>query len=206
MPTPLKKFNGDSMAKSLPAVTVLVALGLGLLAYTTLLAPKIARLRAGGEFDLTSHQARLEEEKAYAATAATAVASYGAVNPENRARVENIATSSPDAPGLYVQVDRIAVANGFQLATIDAVPDPKTVVSGERRVVRITINVKGGDYAQFKGFLADLERSERIIDVRSVIFTPASGSYSVLAHAYFVDPFAIPEPVAGAVPVVPFTP
>ncbi|HSD12177.1 MAG TPA: hypothetical protein VLC10_01345, partial [Patescibacteria group bacterium] len=77
--------------------------------------------------------------------------------------------------------------NNLVLVSIDAIPDEKTVTPAGRRPVRVTLNIAGGTYQQFKLFLADLERSERIFDVQSVVFTPTGTNFGVVLRAYQLD-------------------
>ncbi len=59
----------------------------------------------------------------------------------------------------------------------------------EKNTLMIEITV-GGEYDGFVSFLSDLERSLRIIDVKSVEFTPASDrttySYELILHSYIL--------------------
>jgi Tfp pilus assembly protein PilO len=163
--------------------------------------PKLGRLVSGGELDLAVYEIRLSETKAYADSLKSVVTSYQSVNPDRRSRVLNMVPVTPDAPGLYVQVDTIARTHGLVLVSIDAVPDEKSSTPAGRKTVRVAINVAGATYQQFKLFLADIERSERVLDVQAVIFTPSSGNYGLVLRAYSLDQMKILQP-AEAVPVV----
>lgn len=197
MATPVRALPVAGIAKMLPVITGVVAIAYLLAAYVLLFMPKLGRLVSGGELDLTVYETRLAETQAYADSLKAVVAAYGSVNPDRRSRVLNIVPVTPDTPGLYVQVDAIARAHGLVLVSIDAVPDEKSTTLAGRKTVRVAINVAGATYQQFKLFLSDLERSERVLDVQAVIFTPASGNYGLVLRAYSLDQQKILQPEAA---------
>jgi len=188
------KMDQATIAKALPYITAAVGLAYALVFYAFGIAPKISRLRQGGEFDITPFTQRLESEKEYAEKIDAATKKLSSVDAAIRQQVQGAIPSSPDIPGIYVQLDALTRENQFQLKSIDAVPDPLTEASGGRKVVRISMNVVGGDYASFKKLIADIERSQRVFDVRSISFSAGSGSYSLIVRAYYVDAAAIADP------------
>jgi hypothetical protein len=177
----------ESIAKMLPIITGLAAVGFAVAAYVMLFLPKLGRLVKGGELDLTAYEDRINETQGYLDGLKSTVAAFNKVNPERRARVQNMVPVTADAPGLYVQIDAIARAHDMVLVSVDALPDDKPPTATGRQGVRVTIDVAGGTYQQMKLFLTDLERSERILDVQDVVFTPSSASYGLVLHAYYFD-------------------
>ncbi len=190
----LPKIPTAAVAKFLPVITGIVAVAYAIAAYALLFMPKLGRLVPGGELDLSAYETRVADTKAYQSELASVVSAYQAVNPDRRDRVRNMVTLTPDVPGLYVQLDAIARAHDLILVSIDAIPDEKSSTPAGRKSVRVTLNIAGGTYQQFKLFLADLERSERVLDVQSVIFTPASGSFGVVLRAYSLDQVRVLQP------------
>lgn len=189
-----RKIPTARIAKMLPILTGIVAVAYALSAYVLLFMPKLGRLVPGGELDLTAYESRVAETQSYQNELKSVAAAYQAVNPDRRDRVRNMVTLTPDVPGLYVQLAAIAAAHDLILVSIDAIPDEKSSTPAGRKSVRVTLNIAGGTYQQFKLFLADLERSERVLDVQSVIFTPASGSFGVVLRAYSLDQVRVLQP------------
>lgn len=171
----------------LPIITGLLAVGYLVAAYALLFLPKLGRLVKGGELDLSAYDDRIAETQSYLDGLKVTVGAFNKVNPERRGRVQNIVPTAPDAPGLYVQIDAIARAHDMVLVSVDALPNDKPPTLAGRKGVRVTLNVAGGTYQQMKLFLMDIERSERILDVQDVVFTPASASYGLVLHAYYYD-------------------
>lgn len=178
----------------LPIITGLLAVGYLVAAYVLLFLPKLGRLVKGGELDLSSYEDRISETRSYLDSLKGVVTNFNKVNPDRRSRVQNMVPVSPDAPGLYVQLDAIARAHDMVLVSVDALPDEKSSSPAGRKNVRVTVNIAGGTYQQMKLLLADIERSERILDVQAVIFTPSSASYGLVLKAYYFDAIHVLQP------------
>lgn len=187
MAGPKRAIPMESIAKMLPILTGLAVIGYAVAAYALLFLPKLGRLVKGGELDLSAYEERITETQGYLDGLKGTVATFNKVNPERRSRVQNMVPTSPDAPGLYVTIDAIARAHDMVLVSVDALPDDRPTTLAGRKSVRITVNVAGGTYQQMKLFLSDLERSERVLDVQDVIFTPSSGTYGLVLHASYYD-------------------
>jgi hypothetical protein len=185
----------------MPLLTVAAALLFALLAYLLLFRPTLGRMVPGGDLDLTGLRDRKLAAEQYRGRLDVAASAFAQVNAERKAVVTNAVPTKIDIPGLYVTLDEIAKRHGMLLTTVDVVPDDKAVSQAGRRPIRITANFDGATYQQFKVFLTDLERSERLLDLSSVLFTPGSGSYDLAMRGYWIDPArpaAPPEPDAAA--------
>lgn len=197
--TPKFKFEAEKLARALPVLTGVLAVGLLLLAYTVFFMPKIGRLVPGGQYDATPYETAVRDEKDYQAKLSGQIAMFEALNPVQREKALNLVTTEVDFPGLLVQLSEICTRHQTTCPAIDVVQD-ETVLAGNRRSARMSLNVTGIDYAGMKSFLADLERSRRLFDVESLIFTPGSQSFSVTLRAYYLaGAVAAPVPAPGAV-------
>lgn len=185
------------MAKFLPFITAGVALAYAGLAYFLLLMPKIAPLLAGGGLNSSALESRAAEDESYLKNLGKATEAYKNMNPEIKRRVASIVPLEPDVPGIFVQADALARGRDLVLVSIDAVPDDKSMTPAGRKTVRVAVNLAGGTYRQFKLFLADLERSLRIFDVQTSVFTSGSNSYGIVFRAYYLDPNTIGQPPAA---------
>lgn len=207
MAAPMKPTQKSvALARMMPIITALAAAAYAVSAYFLLLMPKIGPLLEGGAADLAAHERRLADDERYLKDLQATVKSYQMWNPEQKERLVSIVTAEPRIPDIFVQVDAVARKHDLVLSSIDAVIDEKTVTPAGRKPVRIAANVAGGTYEQFKLFLADLERSDRLFDVRSLVFTPTSGSYGLVLHAYFLDPDHVLGPPATASTAAPAEP
>src|SRR5512142_2547362 len=152
-----RKIPTARIAKMLPILTGIVAVAYALSAYVLLFMPKLGRLVPGGELDLSAYETRIAETQSYQNELKSVTAAFQAVNPDRRDRVRTMVTLTPDVPGLYVQLAAIAAAHDLILVSIDAIPDEKSSTPAGRQSVRVTLNIAGGTYQQFKLFLADIE-------------------------------------------------
>ncbi len=183
----IKPSRTEMLARALPILTVIAAFAYAGVAYMLLFFPRIGPLLPGGWLDLSSYEQRVAADRVYLNQLATASSSYRDLNPDLKSKIENTVPIDQDVPGIDVQLDTIAGSNGFVLLSIDSSPDDKFTSSANRRAVRVAFTVAGGSYEQFKSFLADIERSERLFDVENIIFTPTAGSYNVVLRAYYLD-------------------
>ncbi len=178
----------ETLAKMLPVFTGLVAFGYAMTAYAFLFMPKLGRTVSGGDLDLKPYQDRIAEAAAYQTRLKTLQSDYASVNAERRARVQEIVPDRLDAESLYVLLDGITQAHGGVLGNIDTSPDTKRIAANGRRAVRATVSIRNVDYQGLKLILTDLERSTRVMDVQSVVFTPGSKTYGIVFRAYAFDP------------------
>lgn len=194
--TQKKGFDKETLARAMPVLTIVAALGYAAAAYFLLFVPKFGMIVPGGKLDLQALTQIANDDEAYLARVRKTANDFKTLNPERRDRVVAMIPLEPDVPGAVVQAEAAAAANTLLLTSIDAVPDDKAFLSGKRRVVRMSAMVSGGGYAQLKGFLTDLERSLRLFDVAAIVFTPGSGDYNVVMRAYYLN-LAAPEPTAA---------
>lgn len=177
-----------TLAKALPALTVVAALLLAILSYTLLFVPRLGRMVPGGGLDLAPYERRAAEARQYLDAVAAEQASFQQLNAQRKASVQNAIPARADSPGLYVTMDALATAHGMVLTSIDASENDKVATAAGRHPITVNARIEGATYPQFKRFLADLERSERLLDVVSVMFVPGSGAYDLTLRSYWVNP------------------
>lgn len=180
--------KSDRLAKMMPILTVLAVILVAVAAYFLLFIPKIAALSGVGSAALADMEAQVASEEAYVEELDAALARYGLLNKVLKQKTQTIIPLEIDAPGIFVQLDGVARKHNFLVTAVAT-----TVIGDEigvqgQRLVKVSVNVEGGDYRQFTTFLADLERSVRLIDVQSVVFTPLSAKYSLGLKTYYLDP------------------
>lgn len=170
----------------MPVLTVVIALGYLLAAYMLILLPRLGRLVPGGSLDTGPYDRLITDEQVYQNQLTAQQEEFNKLNPALREKALNLVTIGEDIPGIMVQLEKIAQQDGVIPTSIDLVTEDKPL-SGNRRAERVAINVVGADYDGMKRFLADLERSRRVFDVQSLVFSPSASSFSVTARAYFLD-------------------
>jgi len=72
------------------------------------------------------------------------------------------------------------------LRSIDVSPVEDEIGQAGQATARVSANFEGGDYQELKLLLADMERSSRLLDVTSIVFTPATSLYSLQLKAYYL--------------------
>lgn len=200
MAAPIQQLKTESLARALPILTVVAALMYAVAAYAFLFIPKMGRVVGGGDLDVSPLERMAADNEAYVASLDEVQRQYLAVEADRRTRVQNMIPSGTNPQSLYVLFDEIAKANSAVLSSIDVANMLETRNGNGRYVVRGSVVFEGIRYEQFKRLLFDLERSERIIDVKSVVFGANDTSYSVTFYAYAFDPTRLRETPAVPVP------
>jgi hypothetical protein len=186
MAAPRAKQSSEKFARMMPVALVVVLLGYLLSAYMVVFLPKLGRLVGGGSLDVAPLEKSVQDERAYQERLRQQLSVFEGLNPTQRAKATSLVTVGPDVPGILVQIEEIARQSGIVPTSIDATAVDKAA-SGGRRMVRVSFNVSGGDYAAFKSLLANLERSERVFDVQSVVMNPLGATFTLTVNAYFLD-------------------
>lgn len=179
----------------MPFITGALAVVYLAAAYYLLILPKIGPLIEGGDLDTSILKGQQAERQAYQKKLADAETGFKGMNAEKKEKIGSAVPTDPDVPGILVALDAVAKDDGFVLTSIDTVVDEKMTTPAGSRMVRISANMSGGDYEQFKFLLSDIARSLRLFDVQSVVFTPNSGNYALVMRAYFYSPEYTSEPL-----------
>lgn len=105
-------------------------------------------------------------------------------------KILDVLPMSKDLPAIFVQMEALAVKQNLFLASLD-VADDKDAAAGKKRLplqkIIINISLTGGDYFALKGFLADVEKNLRLLDVRSLAYAPDTKSFNISLAAYFYN-------------------
>lgn len=182
-----KKNGALDLTRMMPVIIGLIAVAYAAAAWFLLFVPRIGSILPGGAYDTAALESRLQEDQTYLAKLNRATEAVRLVNASQRSRVAGIVPETPDIPGLLVQMDELASRNGLVLVGVDAVPVESVGNDAGIGKVSVTVNLDGGSYPQFLRYLYDVERSLRIIDPRTISFTPGSGAYGVTFTAYYLE-------------------
>lgn len=122
---------------------------------------------------------------------------YNNVSPAEVARLEKILPANVDTVNLAMNFDSIAARYGISInsvRTVDSKTDTGAGVvqsAGKKLYEKVTISFSFiATYENFRRFMADIEKSLRIIDVKSVSFsTTDSGIYefNVSVDTYWLN-------------------
>lgn len=175
----------EKVTKAMPYIIAVVGVLYVVLFYVFILKPKIGRIIKGGQYDLTPVETMLQQETAYRNSLKKYLSSLDQVGEAYRTTVSNIVPNSTDFPGLIVTLDAIATKHHLVMNALDVGPTEQTTDDG-RGIIAGVANFQGGDYAVMKAFLRDLERSRRVMDIRSIQFSPGGGSFAINFWTYAI--------------------
>lgn len=122
---------------------------------------------------------------------------YNTFSQSDLSRVEKLLPDHVDNVRLILDIDGIASEYGMRVRNV-ALEDPKRrqgsnalgpdTLAYESLVLSFTVS---GDYATFRQFLGDIERSLRLVDVEGVSFTALDSGiydYNVTIRTYWLKP------------------
>ena len=110
---------------------------------------------------------------------------------ESAQKILDVLPAEKDLPSLFVQLEALAFKHNLFLKTVDvSTPDKGIEETSESKKQElnklvITLNISGGDYFTLKNFLADIEKNLRLLDIKSLSYTPQSNAYSLVIHTYY---------------------
>jgi len=105
-------------------------------------------------------------------------------------KIVEVLPMSKDLPAIFVQMEALAVKHNLFLASIDVADDKDAAASKKKLPLQklfINVSLTGGDYFALKGFLADVEKNLRLLDVRSLAYAPDTMSFNLSLAAYFYN-------------------
>ena len=122
---------------------------------------------------------------------------YNVIAPQSIARLEKLLPDNIDNVRLILDMDSIAARYGMrtrnvQLQSGDGRASAGQIGQDERAYQSVVLSFSvSGSYDNFRAFIADLERSLRLVDVVNISFTPTESGvydYAVSVKTYWLKP------------------
>jgi Tfp pilus assembly protein PilO len=137
--------------------------------------------------ELKNKEEQLENLKKYRIDVQKLIENYKAIDPKDVEAIIAALPSEDDMPGLFVQLETIALASGLNLLGIDITEKKEAMTIGGINVkeMDISANLSGGEYENFKKFLGEIESNLRIFDLASVSYAPEAATYTVNLKTYY---------------------
>ncbi len=114
-------------------------------------------------------------------------------------RILEILPDQKDLPSIFVQLEALAHSHNLFLGTIDIAGDTafedeeQNLNSSKLHKLNINLSLTGGDYFTLKEFLLDVEKNLRLLDIKSIVFTPESNTYNLIINTYYFGEVYEPE-------------
>ncbi|MBT4722685.1 type 4a pilus biogenesis protein PilO [Candidatus Falkowbacteria bacterium] len=89
---------------------------------------------------------------------------------------------------LFVEFEAIANKNNLTLQSINiaqTLTDQEEVDKNDLSKMSVDIGLSGGNYFEMKNFIKDVENSLRIIEIKSINYTPDSDLFTISAETYY---------------------
>jgi len=171
----------------------------------TLLLPQYHRLKDTGIFENKEAKSNLAERENYLADLRNMQQNYDDLEIRAWRSLDNILPKESDIYLLFAQMETLARDNGLVLMSINIndgsavvteqapsskVEKPTAVdnsVADNIKTVNLSLNLEGVDsYENFKLFLDNLENNARILDIKSLSYSPEKSTYTVTLSTYYL--------------------
>ncbi len=161
------------------------------LVFFLLIVPAVRALQPGGDASTADANdryaaavSRLEAEK-------KVIGNVASLTREQRDLLAFALPAEADTPGLSVLLHAIAASAGVRITGIDASNPAPSEGAGAKvpaglLPVDVAVSVDGLAYAQVKLFLAAVDDSLRLMDVRSMNYSPGSNAASFDVRTYYL--------------------
>jgi hypothetical protein len=170
--------------------SVATILAIGSLVFFFAITPMVRMLQAGGSVSVADAQARSLAAKEGYDSQKRLVDAVAAISKDSRDLLAYALPDAPDAAGLAVQLNSIAIKSGVRMMGIDAAASPvtsgSTTVPQTVKPLSIAYTVDGISYDKLKILLSNLEYSLRIFDVMSLNFSPTAATVSMQLRTYYI--------------------
>jgi len=184
MPLQPKNKAGANILNALTPLLIVIVFG-GVLtpSYLYLIQPRLQLYLAGGERNIETERAKLDDREQYLADLKSFHAFYQERG-EGSDALSMLLPIEPNSESLFGFFDEIA-PNGVKLEAIDiGAQKPK---KGKQAIEDITISLSyaGVQYNTLKSLLGALETSKRLIDVDSFSFDPVGRLATLTVKLYY---------------------
>lgn len=161
-------------------IAVLVIVG-----YLFVLHPRFVRV---GELRARIARATQIMEAAAATGALRQLRDTLAAIPEaDRHAIDALAPPGEDVPGIFVALDAAAQRAGVGISSMEATREEGKGLPAGVRSLSVGLSVRNVEYDRLHAFLRAIGLSQRLMDVRSVQFSPAGLTATIRIRAYSVE-------------------
>jgi len=173
------------------SVTTILAIGTAV--FFLAIAPMVRMLQPGGSASLSDAQTTNQAANDKLDSQKKLIDAVGSIQKSDRDLLAYALPDLPDAPGLAIQLNSIAIKSGVRMSGMDVTAGPEQTSSEAParpqsvKTLNISYTVENINYDKLKILLSNLEYSLRIFDVLSLSFTPSSGAVSLQLRTYYIN-------------------
>lgn len=223
----LEKFGGkiaDFLSRFFTYIAVFLGAAVLIIGYSLLIQPKWTEVRETGIFDYNKEVKNKEEAEKYLARLRSSLEKFQAVNSSDIEKLKKSLPSEEGIQDLFIIMEKIVETSGFQLDSIDisnseslsganqaAVPAAPAAADGaevkakenlpaSQNIYALNISVVfsgRAKYEDMKILLINMEKELRIMDIKSLSFSPGTSdsasknsSYNINLITYYYKPSA----------------
>ncbi|PJE58475.1 MAG: hypothetical protein COU81_00550 [Candidatus Portnoybacteria bacterium CG10_big_fil_rev_8_21_14_0_10_36_7] len=187
IPEPQNKY-AEALNKYFKVVLILVAIIVFVAGYYWVIIPKL-KIKADKDQGLAVLQAEVDQLKVDSDYLSKYSSTLIEFTPEEDHKLNLALPNDFDLPSILVQLTTLASSHGFVADNISA-NESSANVSSDSNIKRVDLAMKvtsanGNNYDNFGRFIAALESSLLIFDVRSISFRPDEIGYKLELVTYY---------------------
>lgn len=171
--------------------SVMAIVAAGAVFFFFAVVPLVRLLQPGGAASVADAWTKNEAARLLLNSEKKVIGNVAAISESDRHLLAYALPPEADTPGLAVQLNAIAVKSGIKLSSLDmTIPASVSGVAGGAvlsvQPIDIIMTLDNASYDTMKIFLANMQNSLRLMDVRTISFAPSANSVSVEARTYFI--------------------
>jgi hypothetical protein len=174
------------------AYSVTAILAAGTVAFFLAIVPLVRMMQPGGSASVSDALAKNEAAQAKFESQKKAVSAIAGISEEHRKMIAYALPEEPDTPGLAVQLNALVSQSGLKLTNIDMIAAPSDssgidAGGSSVNVMNVVVSVDGINYDKMKILLSNIESSLRLLDVRTLNFSPSSAAVTLEMRTYYIN-------------------
>jgi hypothetical protein len=168
--------------------SVVVILAVGAAAFFLAVVPLVRMIQPGGKAAVEDAQAALTTAQNTLAVQKKLADAASSLSTDERDMLAYALPATPDAPGLSIILKSLANASGLKLSSFDiSEPPPTDGAATSVGTAEISLALDLVTYDRLKIFLLAAENSLRLFDLKTLTFSPGTGSAGIQLQTYYLN-------------------
>lgn len=187
-------------SKYFKLIMILIMAVFLLIGYQFIIKPKRHNITAGAQQAISAKEDEQVSLERYLGKLEKYKSSFDSVSEQNKTRIANMLPGASRLPELYREMEALIAKTGLLLLKIDideagatgqAIKKGQAVAAGpawpaEIAKYKITLDIAGTDYNNFKKLLVAVENSLHIMDAQKVNFDPNAKTTTLELNTYYI--------------------
>jgi len=168
--------------------SIVVILAVGAATFFFAIVPLVRMIQPGGKASVVDAQTALNSVQNILAAQKKLANAASSLSTDERDTLAYALPGTPDAPGLSIILKSLANASGLRLSSFD-ISEPPSVdgAAASVGIAEISLSLDLVTYDRLKIFLQETENSLRLFDLKTLTFSPGTGSAGIQLESYYLN-------------------